>query len=219
MLTFMLYCVSFLSMDDNMEHEEDCATSAILTLAERSHGTLSTAQAQAAGIHRGTLHYLAKKGELTHAARGLWLLPDAWEDPFFIAQQRFQRGIFSLGSALFLADLTDRTPERLTMTFPAGYNLSGAKAAGLHCVTTTPERYPLGLIERTTPIGHTVRVYSPERTLCDLLNPRLHADIQLISQAFRRYLQSPTRNLPLLSSIATTLRVAPRLQPYLEVLL
>ena len=35
--------------------------------------------------------------------------------------------IFSNETALFLLDLTDRTPNRFDMTFPATYNLTNVK--------------------------------------------------------------------------------------------
>lgn len=33
----------------------------------------------------------------------------------------------------------------------------------------------------------TVRVYNNERTLCDILGPNSSADIQIISESFKRY--------------------------------
>ena len=70
-----------------------------------------------------------------------------------------------------------------------------------------------------TPAGNTVRAYNAEKTLCEILKPISHTDIQIITDAFKRYAGRKDKNIPLLSEYAHQLRVEKRLRPYLEVLL
>ena len=49
--------------------------------------------------------------------------------------------------------------------------------------------------------------------------PISHTDIQIITDAFKRYAGRKDKNIPLLSEYAHQLRVEKRLRPYLEVLL
>ena len=192
----------------------------IMDLAGENNGVVTTAMVVQAGISRGTLKYLSDRGRLDKVARGVYTLPDAWDDEFFSLQSRFRRGIFSLGTALYLCGLTDRTPDRFSMTFPAAYNLSGPKGAGVLCCGTKEPLYSLGVTELKTPGGHLVRGYSAERTLCDILRPCTHTDIQLVADAFKKYTgQSEKRDLPLLSEYAAAMGVEKRLRSYLEVLL
>lgn len=100
---------------------------AILLLAKNNNGTITTAMATKAGFSNGHLSYLVEKGELERTARGVYILPDVMDDEFVNLQNRFKRGIFSYETALFLHDLTDRTPNHFYMTFPSTYNLTGAK--------------------------------------------------------------------------------------------
>jgi hypothetical protein len=58
-----------------------------------------------------------------------------------------------------------------------------------------------------------------EHTLCDILKPKNNVDIQLITDAFKRYAKRPDKNIPLLSEYAKMMRVEKRLRAYLEVLL
>ena len=58
-----------------------------------------------------------------------------------------------------------------------------------------------------------------ERTLCDILRPQHAADIQVVSEAFKRYTDSKQKNIPLLSKYAARLGVEKRIRTYLEVLL
>ena len=64
-----------------------------------------------------------------------------------------------------------------------------------------------------------VWVYNKERTLCDILRPNSSADIQIISESFKRYTADKKKNIPLLSEYAKMLKVEVKLRSYLEVLL
>ena len=58
-----------------------------------------------------------------------------------------------------------------------------------------------------------------EKTLCDILKTRTNTDIQVISEAFKRYIMYSDKNIPLLSEYAKQMRVEKRVRSYLEVLL
>jgi len=55
--------------------------------------------------------YLEDKGLIVKSVRGVYILPEVWDDEMFNLQSRFKRGIYSHETALFLWDLTDRTPN------------------------------------------------------------------------------------------------------------
>lgn len=191
----------------------------LLKLAKQNNGMITTAMVVRAGISRGTLKYLSDTGGLEKASRGVYTLPGVWDDEFVNVQSRFKRGVFSLETALFLCDLTDRTPIRLHMVFPATYNLSGPKREEIICSGSKEPLYSLGVTDLKTPGGNTVRGYCAERSLCDVLRPRNHTDVQIITDAFKRYTSRKGKNIPLLSEYAHKLRVKERLRAYLEVLL
>lgn len=171
------------------------------------------------GISRSSLQYLVQQGNLERASRGVYTLPEVWEDEFVVLQSRYKRGIYSLDTVLFLTDLNDRTPIRFNMMFPYGYNLTNPKADGILCRTIRSSLYDVGISELVTPSGNTVRGYSVERTLCDILQPRYHTDIQIITEAFKRYIKRTEKNIPLLSEFAKLLKVEDKVRSYLEVLL
>ncbi|MDO4538674.1 MAG: type IV toxin-antitoxin system AbiEi family antitoxin domain-containing protein [Coriobacteriales bacterium] len=191
----------------------------LLELAERNNGIITTAMVVKAGMSRGTLKYLADTGRLERASRGVYTLPGAWEDEFVNIQSRFKRGVFAMETALFLCDLTDRTPSRYRMIFPATYNLSGPKREGILCGVSKEPLYRPGVVDLIKPGGNTVRGYCAERSLCDILRPRNHADVQIVADAFKRYTSLREKNIPLLSEYARKLRVEERVRAYLEVLL
>lgn len=99
------------------------------------------------------------------------------------------------------------------------YNLTKPKEENIRCVQCKKEIYDLGIEEVTTPGGNAVRAYSVERTLCNILRPHSRVDIQVVTEAFKRYATRPDKNIPVLSEYAKTLKVEKKLRAYLEVLL
>lgn len=191
----------------------------MLRLAAENKGQITSAMVTARGWSRGHLLYLVRKGLLEQVQRGIYVLPGVWEDEFACYQSRFTKGIYSHETALYLWGMTDRTPTDFRMTFPATYNIGKAKEAGIRCSQTKASWYSTGISERTTPAGHPVKVYNREHTLCDLVRPRAHADIQQVGAAFRQYVRSTDKNIPLLSSYAKQTGVSEQIKSYLEVLL
>lgn len=195
------------------------ATEEIIKMAKGNNGTVTTAMVVAAGFSRGNIKYLVDKGMIEKSSRGIYILPEVWDDEIFNLQNRFKRGVYSHETALFLWDLTDRTPNKYHMTFPMNYNLTNPKKENIRCVQCKKEIYDLGIEEVTTPGGNAVRTYSVERTLCDILKPHSNVDIQVVTEAFKRYAANADKNIPVLSELAKLLKVEIKLRSYLEVLL
>ncbi len=191
----------------------------ILKLASEHNGFVTASMVSEAGISRGNLKYLADAGKLELTERGTYALPEVWDDEFFSIQNRFKRGIFCCETALFLWNMTDRTPSKFRMTFPSTYNVTNAKKEGIICSQVVEHLYELGLTEVETPSCNIVSVYNRERTLCDILRKTNQTDIQIITQAFKEYAKLPDRNIALLSEYSKILRVSEKVRSYLEVLL
>ena len=195
------------------------ATEKIIKMAQENNGIVTTEMVTATGFSRGNIQYLVDKGMIEKSARGIYVLPEVWDDEIFNLQNRLKRGIYSHETALFLWDLTDRTPSRYHMTFPTNYNLTKLKQENIRCVQCKKALYDLGITEVTTPGGNTVRAYSVERTLCDILRPHSRVDIQVVTEAFKHFITRTDKNIPVLSEYAKILKVETRLRSYLEVLL
>jgi len=194
-------------------------TKKIMEIANKNNGYITSLQVTNENIPRIYLKSLADKGLLERSDRGVYITPSTFDDEMFNLQNRFKKGIFSHETALFLHDLTDRTPIRYTMTFPAGYNATSVKNSNAITYYSIKDRYEIGITTLTTPCGSKVRSYNKERTLCDLLQKRSNTDLQVLTQAIKQYIQQTEKDIPLLSKYAKLFRVEKRLRPYLEVLL
>lgn len=191
----------------------------IMKIVKENNGIITSAEVTKAGLSRWSLKILVDSGKLERSARGVYILPEIWDDEIYNLQVQFKRGIFSGETALFLNDLTDRTPNRYQMTFPIGYNVTSLKNENVKAIRTKKEFYELGVITVLTFAGNPVRTYGREKTLCDILRGISNTDIQIVSEAFKQYAKSNDKNIPLLSEYAKILRVEKRLRSYLEVLI
>lgn len=191
----------------------------IMELANKNNGIVTSSQITAKHIPRMYLKLLIDKGMLERSSRGVYILSGIFDDEMFNLQNRFKKGIFSHETALFLHDLTDRTPIKYSMTFPAGYNTTSAKNENVITYYSVKDRYEIGITILTTPSGSRVRAYNAERTICDILQKRSNTDIQVLTETLKRYIKQTQKDIPLLSEYAKIFKVEKQLRPYLEVLL
>ncbi len=191
----------------------------VAKMARENNGYISSAQVTSAGMPRRLLAEAVAAGELVQVERGLYALPDTWEDELYITQHRFSKGIFSDETALYLHGMTDRAPFSLTMTFPRSYNASAARDAGIVCRTCADDVLGLGRCEVRTPYGNSVRAYDIERTLCDIVRGQKVVDSQVVVPAMRAYAANRDRNVSKLMGYARKLGVERKIRSYMEVLL
>ena len=194
-------------------------TEVIQQMIEANHGFVTATQVTAAGIPRRCLTAMVDAGLIYKVARGVYALPEVWEDELYILQYRFAKGIFSHETALYLHSMTDRTPLSYTMTFPFGYNITDIKQHGVIPRLATTNNYDLGITDVNSACNQLLKAYDIERTLCDILKEKHAGDIQVINQAMKLYTKSKSKDLAKLLRYAEQLRVKPKILSYMEILL
>lgn len=187
-------------------------------ISKSTSGIISTQEIFAENISREILNKFIENGELTKFGRGLYTINSAWEDDFFLLQQKYRKGIYSHDTALYLLGYSDRTPSFYTMTFPKGYNAPSIKQENIKMIRVIPENYDLGIIEIQSPSNNPIYIYDLERTLCDILRGK-GSDIQIINAAMKKYANSKNKNINLLMQYAKQLKVKDKVMRYMEVLL
>ena len=190
----------------------------VLKIAEGNNGIITSSKVTELKIPRIYLTKLINSGKLQKIDRGIYAIPEVWEDEFYILQTRYPAGIFSHDSSLFLYGYTDRTPSIFTMTFPYGYHAQ-TLIGRVIIKKANPGLYEIGIQTVVTPSGHTVRAYSIERTLCDIFRGKNANDVEQNLPALKKYMNSPEKNVAQLLDYAGKLRVLSRMRRYLEVLL
>lgn len=189
------------------------------SLLEENKGFLKTSDAAKAGVSRAYLGEYVQERRLERIVHGLYMSQDAWEDGMYVIQVRYPEAVFSHESALYLLKLADREPLKYTVTLKAGTNATGLTKQGVKVYKVKEELHEEGVTEAQSPAGHILRVYNPERTICDMIRSRSNIEIQDLQTAIMEYVRLKGKNIPLLMRYAKALSVEKIVKQYLEVLL
>ena len=191
----------------------------IKRIVAKNGGRITTAQIEAAGVSRVYIKGFVTDGLLVRERHGVYALPNFVEDDMMRLQSRYPKGVFSLGTALWLHKIVDRTPIRYSLTFPRGYHVASLKDEDVDSVFAKKELWGVGVVEVKNSFGDIVRSYDMEKTICDMLRKYGSLDVQLITDALQQFVARRDKDLNLLSRYASLLRVEKPLRRYLEVLL
>lgn len=201
--------------EDHLSYNE----SKIIEMAKNNNGIITSSMVTEVKIPRRILSSLVDSKLLYRVERGVYMLPEIWEDELFALQWRFARGIYSHETALYLHKMSDRAPLKYTMTFPFGYNTNNVKKRGIIAKSTNKEIYELGIISNLSFNGNHIFTYDIERTLCDIVQTRHKGDIQITNHAMKLYALSRNKDIAKLMNYAQQLRVKPKIINYMEILL
>ena len=184
-------------------------------ITENTNGYFSLKTAAEFGITRWQLQELLRNEEIQKVSYGLYALKNVIPDELFITQLLIPRAIFSHESALFFNGYSDQVPFRYTISVPHGYiskNLSEQYDVR-HVAKESAEE---GIKIIKSELGNDLRVYSIERTLCELLHKPSDLDKERFIPAIQKYLRSKNKDILILMHFAKMFRVEKRLLPYLE---
>ena len=191
----------------------------ILELVSKNGGTVTSKEVVGNGIHRQFLKQLAESGILVQTGRGIYQMPDVFEDELYNLQTEYNAGVFSYETSLFLFNLLERTPFEWSMTFKGNYHSSKLLEKGVRVRLCKADVFDEGIVYVKSQGNHTVKAYCPERTLCEILKPASRSDIQDISFAFKEYVKRKDKNIPLLMEYSKKFKVEDKVRSYLEVLI
>ena len=186
----------------------------------KSHNyVLSTEQLLDVGVSKTTLTNYVREGILERCGHGYYTMPDTIEDDMYLVMLRSRHIIFSHETALFLNGLSERTPFVHAVTIPSNAALPASVKEQCKCYYVKPELHGIGLIQKQTTFGNTVRCYDPERTLCDVLRSRGRMDEETVIAAIKSYSEYRNKDLLKLGEYAEHFKVVKQVRQYMEVLL
>jgi predicted transcriptional regulator of viral defense system len=191
----------------------------IRKILQDQHGSLLTSDLVKFNIPRTYLYILEQNGEIERVSRGVYRLTVSIEDEMFSFQARYKSSIYSHETALYLNDLTNRTPLSYSISVPVGYHSISLKESGHKIFYVNRNLFDLGVILMKSPHGNEIRTTNLERTICDVLRSRNQIDIQQVNEALKRYVQKKERDLDLLYHYAGQFRIQKIVREYIEVLL
>lgn len=191
----------------------------IRKLLEDQHGTLLTSDLAKFNIPRIYISILEHNGEIERVSRGIYRLVATIDDEMFNFQVRYKSSIFSHETALYLHDLTDRTPLFYSISIPVGYHSISLNEGGHKMFYVNRELFALGVILMKSPHGNEIRTTNLERTICDVLRSRNQVDVQFVNEALKKYIVHKDKNINQLYNYASRFRIQKIVRTYIEILL
>lgn len=189
-------------------------------LAKLDGGLITTSQIEKCGISRVQIPTLINEGILDKKSHGIYYYTDEFPDDLQILQKRSSKLIYSYGTALYLWDMSDRTPHTWDITVPQGFNASRIKKNNqnirLHYVSA--DRWSIGITETTTPEGNIVRLYNKERCIIDLIKKKDKIDKQLYLQALHEYFANRNSDKIRLLQYAKMFHIETPVRDYIDIL-
>lgn len=191
----------------------------ILEFAKNNDGYILSKQVKDLEIDSMALTRLVKKNKLERVSSGYYVLKDELSDEYYKYQLKAKKCVFSYNTALFLHDLSDRTPLYFDLTVIKGYNgnLISDNNIILHYVEKNV--LDLGVMTIKSPFGMNIKVYDTERTICDIIRSKNKMDIEVFSNALKKYANSKNKDLNKLMKYAKILKIDKKVREYMEVLL
>jgi predicted transcriptional regulator of viral defense system len=178
----------------------------IIDLMNACGHVITSNDVRKANIPTVYLSRMVRKGLIFRVDRGIYILQDGDIDEYYFFQKRNKVAIFSYISALYLHEFTDFLPNFIEVTVYNSYNTRNlGDNVRKHYVNKST--YNLGIIEKKTIFGNTVKVYDLERTICDLIKHRNKINTEIFVDAVNRYAHYKNKNLRKLYEYAKTMKI------------
>ena len=186
---------------------------------KKNNSMITSARALEIGVSKSLLSKYTKLGLIERVRQGVYILPDSIHDDMYTLMLRSEYIVFSHESALFLLELSDRTPFKHSVTIPSNKSLPRTLKDECKCYYVSPELHQIGITETKTTFGNMVRCYNAERCICDLLRSRNRLDEEFVLSSIKNYIAFKNKDLNRLFQYAKLFHVEKKIKTYLEVLL
>ena len=183
----------------------------------RHPGIVDAGPLLAEGINYYQLNQLVDSGVVHKLKRGLYKWSDTDNYEMADVARMVKDGVFCLHSAALFHELSTFIPGEHHVAIPdkSKVVLPPYPLIKLYYWDTVP--YQTG-IQEVMLNGAPIRIYSPEKTVCDMIRFRQRVGMDSMKEVLKTYLDKPDRNLSLLLQIAKTLGIEGVMRSYLEIL-
>lgn len=190
----------------------------VLSIMKENNNIITPSILETYGVSRIYLSKMEKKGIIEKIARGIYATKDYKYDEYQVFQLRYPKTIFSYNTALYLYEMTERTPINMDVSIPKNYNPYLFKDF-VNVNRINEEIFELGASYKETPLGAKVRVYNLERTVCDLIKDKDSIDIEIRNKAIKNCIKSKEFNASIMFEYAKKMKIYDKVKNYMEAII
>ena len=189
----------------------------VQTFVKESEGIYLTEDFTEANIDKYYIQKLLDDGIIEKYDKGVYLRNDVFEDDLYILQRKNPTIIYSYNTAMFLHNMTERTPDFYDVTVYSGYNASHLpENMNVHFVKK--ENHHVGLMKVITMHGFEVNTYDLERITCDIIRTKnIDLDKEQINKFIRKVFLEERLDTIKLIDYARQLRCEKKVRQIMEV--
>lgn len=197
-------------MGVNMNNEEK-----IKKFLKNNHGYITTSDFLDIGINKPLIKKFVDEGIIEKISHGLYMDVNVFKDEYYILQKKYPAAVFSYNTALFILNLTNRTPNVIDVTVPRGTRVK--RDYNVHWVSKN--YYEIGIINVISPLGNPIKVYNAERCICDMLRSNDEFDLELQNRILNYYWNSKDKDINLLLEYAKIFNIYDKVNTIVEVMM
>ena len=175
----------------------------------------------AAGIHTRNIKRAREKGQVIQVKRGLYRLaeiPLISNQGFIDLARAVPGGVICLFSALSYYELTTFNPSVIAMAICRGSREPKIEYPPVEFYHFSMKQFEAG-INKIKIKSHEIRIYNPEKTICDCFRYRNKLGLDIAKEGLSEYLKRKDRNLEKLLEYAEICRIKPLLQTWLNAMI
>jgi predicted transcriptional regulator of viral defense system len=170
------------------------------------------------GIHPRDIRSILEKGPIIKVKNGLYRLADTpviSNQSFVDIARAVPEGVICLLSALSYYELTTFNPSIISVAIHRKSWRPKIEYPPVEFYYFSTKQFEAG-IDEVKIKSHKVRVYCPEKTICDCFRYRNKLGLDMAKEGLAEYLKRKSRNLEELLEYAEICRVKPLLQTWLN---
>ena len=199
----------------NKKHEK------IIKVFKINNGYARSKDILAEGIHPRDIKNILDKGLIIKVKNGLYKLTDIpviSNQSFIDLARAVPEGVICLLSALSYYELTTFNPSIISMAIYRKSWRPKIEYPPVEFYYFSTKQFEAGINEiKIKP--HKVRIYCPEKTICDCFRYRNKLGLDIAKEGLSEYLKQKDRNLEKLVEYAEICRVKPLLQTWLNAMI
>ena len=185
------------------------------------NGFARTKDILAAGIHRRDIRIMREEGKIIRIKRGFYRLaeiPLISNQGFIDLARAVPKGVICLLSALSYYELTTFNPSIISMAICRGSREPKIEYPPVEFYHFSKKQFEAGINEIKIR-GHKIRIYCPEKTICDCFRYRNKLGLNMAKEGLSEYLKGKDRNLERLLEYAEICRIKPLLETWLNAMI
>jgi predicted transcriptional regulator of viral defense system len=182
---------------------------AAITMIKAQNGRIRMAEAISNGINRRTFYSLRDKGIIEQISRGVYRLSDlpSLSRPDMVAVSlRAQNSVICLVSALSFHEITTQIPDAVDIAIRFGATIPRISYPLTRVHKLREPSFSMGIEEHRID-DVTVKIYDPEKTLCDCFKFRKYLGMESVLEALKFYRERKPLKVSKLMEYARSCRV------------